>query len=267
MEKTILALSTLALSLGAFSASNTTITSKKKSSLPTFIQNTSVSAYVGIDRENGLGNNTEISQNLNAFTKWNDNLSTFLSVRTTANNAEVNGVAQDSNDRKLEIINPRLSFFALNTEVAGIDVKPQLRIEAAINDASDTRYATARLGVTLSKATSSANTVSAFAGTYEGILKEKATRVDAESSNLYLWISDSYSFNDKNSASITLEDFKGLNQDTLTLTNKASNYDLTISYANTMIKSLSLSPYLSHNMKNVIASDQINFGLDATYSF
>lgn len=268
MKKSILALTTAALSLSAMAASTNTITTTtKKSGLNEFISSTKASLYMNASKSNIDTNVTEHTQYLILKNKINDDFSTKLEIRNVT--TDVAGADGKGNDMRM--IDPRFTVYGFSSKIAtaagDISISPALRTEIAINDNSEDRYARMRLGVTASMNTNAANNIGVFAGTYETITKAKATKATHEASNVYIYAWDEYSLNDKHSVTAFYESFRGLNQDTLTLNQKYSETDISLYYNNSTIKSLTLSPYISYNTANTLAADKLLLAIDATYSF
>ena len=268
MKKSILAVSVLALSVNALAASNTTITTAKKpTGLNAILKSTSASMYLGAGKVNSEANKTSYSQTLRINNTLTENFSTRLEIRTLS--ADVDAGEVEANN--LTMIDPRLSLYGyaatVKTALGDITINPVLRTEIAINDNAKKQYARFRLGSTASIKTSTANTVTAFAGVYETLAKTDAPRATHEGANFYTWIDNSYSFNDNNSIGATYETFKAWNQDTMALSNKYGENDLTVYYSNTSIKNLFLSPNLGINMDKELKADNVSVGVDAIYSF
>jgi len=264
MKKVILALSTAALTTGALAASTNTIsTSTKTSGMTKFLKSTKASLYINADRANVDTDVTTAAQYLILRNTINDDFSTKLEIRNLTQDV----ATADAEANTATMIDPRFTVYGFRTKVGEVSISPALRTEIAINDNSDDRYARLRLGVTASMDTNSANNIAAFVGTYETITKSNASKELADTSNLYVWVADTYNLNDQHGFTALYENFRAVNQDTLTASSKTSESDLSLYYNNSQIKNLSLAPYVSHNMANNIDADLISFGLDATYAF
>lgn len=267
MRKSILALSTVALSFSAMSASTNTLTKKiSDSGFGKFIKSTKAIMYMNAEKADSVDNNTTHNQILMVNNTINSNFSTSLHIRSS-----VSDVDKGNDDRSAKMQDPRLFLFGyktkFNTSLGEITISPQLRTQFAINDASKDRYATMRLGAIASMSTNAANSLAVFAGTYETITKTNAPRSLHESSNLYVWVADTYSINDKHSITGLYEIFGNIDQDTLAYNNPTRQNDLSIYYNNNTIKNLTLSPYVAQNMADKAATDVLRVGIDATYSF
>lgn len=267
MKKTILAVTTAALSLTTMAATTNTISTSTKSGLNKFLSSTKASVYMNASKSNIDTDVTEHTQYLILKNKIGSDFSSRLEIRT--NTTDVAGADGKGNDMRM--IDPRLTLYGfastIKTSAGDISISPALRTEIAVNDNSEEKYGRLRLGVTASMNTNAANNIGVFAGTYETIAKSNASRATTEASNLYIYAWDEYSINDKHSVTAFYESFRGLNQDTLTLNQKYSETDISFYYNNKTIKNLALSPYVLYNTSNTLAADQVTLAIDATYSF
>lgn len=267
MKKSILALSAAALSFSALAASTTTLTkSINQSAFGKFIKSTKANVYLNAEKADSTDNNTTHTQYLMLNNTINSNFSTALHIRST-----MSDVDKGNDDRSAKMIDPRFFLFGyktkFNTSLGEITISPQLRTQIAINDAAKDRYATMRLGAIASMNTNAANSLAVYAGTYETITRENATRALHESSNIYAWLADTYSINDRHSFTVLYEIFGNLNQNTMTYNNPVKQNDLSLYYNNSAISKLTLSPYIAQNMADKASSDVMRVGIDMTYSF
>jgi len=218
-------------------------------------------------------NSTRHTQYLIIKNKLTSKLNSRLEIRQQ--NFDVDSARSDNQGTSERMLDPRFTLSGygttIQTSLGEISLSPALRTEISINDQAndntDDAYGRMRLGVTASMNTNAANNMGLFAGTYETITKSTAARATNEASSVYVYAWDEYSLSDKHSVTAFYESFRGLNQDTATLNQTQSETDISLYYNNKTMKNLSLSPYISWNAGNVLASDQLLMAVDATYSF
>jgi len=268
MKKTLLALSTVALAVNAMAAAtNTTVTSQRKSSLDKIWANTSVSYMQEIQKKNISQAETSSLQYLTIKNKISNDFAAKLQIRT-----EKKG---DQAAEETQMLNPRITLSGMSTSIktaAGdIAVNPQLRIEPNINNTDDAiaskTLGTLRAGVSLSMDTNNYNSASIFLAKYEKVAQANASTAVKEQSYLYFIFSDAYQFADAQAISLTYEVFTDLNQNTGRITNIESEGGITLTYSNSMISNLSIDPYLNHNPYVKAATNNLALGVDMTYQF
>jgi hypothetical protein len=274
MKKSILAISTAALSLSAMAATTNTITTSTKSGVNKFIESTKASVYMDFNRANVDSDQTNRAQYLTISNTINSDLKSSLQIRTLSQDvagASYAGTGSQVEENALEMIGPRLTISGysqkIKTDVGEITISPALRTQFAVNAAADDKYATLRLGVSASMNTNAANNIGVFAGTYERITKSNAKASVTNAGNVYIYAWDEYSINDKHSVTGLFENYRSLDQKTLEASNNYGDNDASVYYNNKTIKDLTLSPYVSHNLGNDLKADLLKIGVEGTYSF
>jgi len=273
MKKSLLALTMATMSLPALAATttnvdttNVSITSTPMSTFRNIIKDTSVSLATGFERTNVDTESTAGYLNLSVNKKFSEDVAVTFQLRSDTN--DVNKV---SDETPYKMIDPRIFINAYNTEFAtgigAITLSPQLRIQPHTKGNNEGNIATLRLGATASMATSIANSISLSTFIYDNITDRTAKSSARDESHFYVVMNDSYALNDKNSIALTFEYFTNIDQAENIYRSVDAQDDITLSYVNTAIKNVWISPYVSQDLNKTKAANMLELGVDLSYTF
>lgn len=274
MKKTLLTLATVAISTGSMAATikqldakNVSVTATPTNMLRNIVKDTSLSLATGFERKNVDVDTTAGYLNFSATKQFNEKLSITAQLRSDTD--DVNTV---DGATPYKMIDPRIFINAYNTEfnsnIGKITLSPSLRIQPHTKGDAEGNIATLRLGATTTLATTAANTVALSVFGYDNITDSTATSEARDESHFYFVANNTYQLNDTNSISGTFEYFTNIDQAENIYRSVDAQDDVTLTYSNTAIKSLNISPYVSQDLSNnVVALNMLELGLDLSYSF
>lgn len=264
------ALLTIALMAGSAHAQlistsiSTSKSSLKKSTLKKIIESTNFSYYGSLTKKNALQEDqkTGLYQQLTASYSINDDASIFFVPRF---NIQINNQGNDNETN--DWLNPRMGLRAFSYSNGNYSFSPELRLEVAMNDTSgadpDTHYAIARISQSSSYQMTNALNLCFWAGLYENVVNNNASKGDKFNNSAIFDIAARYSLNDQHSMSLNYEMVSNFDSNSVGksdfYTNKESGNTFYLKYANSQIKNVTIIPgtYISRSQE----LDTENLGL------
>lgn len=286
MKKSLIALTAvvnMATAMAATTATTTTSsTDLNESTLDKIIKNTRVSYYGAYYKDNqaDTAGNTTFYNEMTARYNYGSG-SVYIRPRFQAVDRDNQGTNVD--ESSLYIRNPRVGISPWSYTNGNFNTASEIRMDVAIDAAEDfeavkssTHYGVVRLGQLANYTIANKVTLTGFAGLYEYIIKDnkKTTDANKDQMDLLLDAAVTYRLNDAHSLTLDYQMQSTIDEratrgssDFDFYTNKDANNIFYLTYTNSMINSLSLSPSLYLSRNELADSDNLGLQLEVSYTF
>lgn len=276
MKKTLLTFATAAMTMSSFAApstasgidsSNISVTATPNSMFKNIVKDTSLSLATGFERTNVDTESTAGYLNAAVTKKFNEDISMTMQLRSESKDV----TQMEKGAKPYHMIDPRIFINAFNTEfdsaLGKITLAPQLRIQPHTVDKRQGDLANLRLGATAALQTSAANTLAFSFFGYDELTDRSANSKVREDSHFYFILADTYNMNDNNALTATFEYFTDIEQAESIYRGVNTQDDITLTYSNTSLENLNIAPYVSQDLKKVVATNMLELGVDLSYTF